>query len=81
MVEVADQLGCSPEVVLKAYAGIWAECGIEDRKRAAQAIFDARTELLVKDWSKNEGDLPKTQEPTPGLEPGTPSLRVKCSTN
>jgi hypothetical protein len=23
----------------------------------------------------------KNPEPTPGLEPGTPSLRVKCSTN
>jgi hypothetical protein len=25
--------------------------------------------------------LQMTREPTPGLEPGTPSLRVKCSTS
>ena len=24
---------------------------------------------------------PPSEEPTPGLEPGTPSLRVKCSTS
>jgi hypothetical protein len=26
-------------------------------------------------------DLQNTPKPTPGLEPGTPSLRVKCSTS
>ena len=27
------------------------------------------------------GEVAWIEEPTPGLEPGTPSLRVKCSTS
>jgi hypothetical protein len=40
-------------------------------------------ELGWRRYRQRRGSSPLTvsPEPTPGLEPGTPSLRVKCSTN
>ena len=70
VVEVADQLGSSAEVVLKAYAGIWAECGIEDRKPATQAILDARAKLAVKERSKTRGTVRKPQSRRPDSNRG-----------
>jgi hypothetical protein len=59
VVEVSNELGNSPEVCLKAYAGTWAECGIEDRKPAEQAITDARAPNYWSKIGRKRGDIPK----------------------
>jgi hypothetical protein len=74
VVEVADQLGNSPEVCLKAYAGILAEFRIEDRKPSEQAILDARAELLVKNQSKSGQDSPQNPRADARTRTGDPFI-------
>jgi integrase len=45
VVEVAQQLGHSPEMCLRAYAGVFAEFSIEERVSAEQAIRAARAKV------------------------------------
>jgi len=78
VVEVADQRGHSAQTCLKDYAGVFAEFKPSERKSAEEAIYKAR---MCPKSVLADGDLSKNRDPTPGLEPGTPSLRVKCSTN
>ena len=40
------------------------------------SVFGGNVRALLSESARGEA-----AEPTPGLEPGTPSLRVKCSTN
>jgi integrase len=56
-------------------------------ERAGKAFERARGQIVHQDCAPEGEEIPDPSEfgsaskPTPGLEPGTPSLRVKCSTN
>jgi integrase len=88
--EVAEHLGhADPGFTLRVYAHTFSDASRRRRVPIARAIVDARRRVV--DVRAENGGLqglaqkdeaPANQrEPTPGLEPGTPSLRVKCSTS
>jgi hypothetical protein len=79
-VEVAEQLGHSAVMCLTNYAGVFAEMGT-DRKPAEDVINEARSKIVCRVSVPDLDDLAKTLEPSIGLEPMTPSLPWKCSTN
>ncbi len=95
VVEVARQAGHAPTMTLNTYAHLFDEQDGADHRPAEEQISAARLatvppEVSVlcprpghdlnpgKEKPRITGDF---SEPTPGLEPGTPSLRVKCSTS
>ncbi len=93
VVEIARQAGHSPTVTLSTYAHLFDEAAGADHasaedqiRRARQAVREERRTRFVPEeptalrlWGDEEPANPG--KPTPGLEPGTPSLRVKCSTS
>jgi integrase-like protein len=88
IVEIAAQLGHSPSMTLSTYAHVIAELKGTRRISADRQIMRARTpsEMDPKrtpQAKSPDGPHPRTagneEKPTPGFEPGTPSLRVKCS--
>jgi integrase len=92
VVEVARQAGHSPTMTLSTYAHLFEElAGTERRsaedeiRRVRDATRSSRTRFVPEDASRRPTLGEKTpanrEEPTPGIEPGTPSLRVKCSTS
>ncbi len=89
VVEVAAWLGHAPTMTLDTYAHLIAELDPDDERRTAEEeITRARTRfvpLAARPTTKLRQKLSETPakeaEPTSGLEPLTPSLRVKCSTS
>ena len=90
VVEVARQAGHSPTVTLSTYAHLFEELEGAGRRSAEDEIRRARRlasgtrfvpETLDPFSTPQEKGPANPGEPTPGLEPGTPSLRVKCSTS
>jgi hypothetical protein len=93
VVEVARQAGHSPTMTLSTYAHLFEEFAGTKRRSAETEIRRARdrvqrnwrTRFVPADQSKRPAkpdEMPANpSKPTPGLEPGTPSLRVKCSTS
>jgi integrase len=93
VVEIASQAGHSPTMTLSTYAHLFDEAaGAEpisaddEIRRARQLVrLERRTRSVPEEPSalrRWEDESPANpEEPTPGLEPGTPSLRVKCSTS
>jgi Phage integrase family len=95
VVEVARQAAHAPTMTLSTYAHLFDELVDGDHRPAADQIREARTgqkcpkvSVLcppeAADPGLGVGNTPITRafaEPTPGIEPGTPSLRVKCSTS
>ena len=93
VVEIARQAGHSPTMTLSTYAHLFDEAASAERvsaedeiRRARQFVRQERRTRFVPDepttltlWEDESPANPG--EPTPGLEPGTPSLRVKCSTS
>jgi integrase len=88
VVEVARQAGHAPTMTLDTYAHVMADHDGADR-RTAEASIRAAREAEVSGKCPPEAPTPSqpgqkpsiSSKPTPGLEPGTPSLRVKCSTS
>jgi hypothetical protein len=78
--EVAEQLGDTKETCLGTYAGLFADYDERNRVSAEEKIWAARAKVRPQSVLKMTGP-PKNPEPTRGLEPRTPSLRVKCSTS
>jgi integrase len=92
VVEVARQAGHSPTMTLSTYAHLFDEFehgrrSAEDEirrarqpaRRTRRTRFVPETQLeLFPDQKESPANR---EEPTPGLEPGTPSLRVMCSTS
>jgi hypothetical protein len=74
VLEVAEQLGDTKETCLGTYAGLFAEFVADNRMSAEDAIWAARAKVRPQSVLKT-AVLAKNPEPTPGLEPGTPSLR------
>jgi integrase len=93
VVEVARQAGHSPTMTLSTYAHLFDEAmGVdhepaEDQiRRARRTVREERRTRFVPEepielrlWKDESPANPG--EPTRGLEPRTPSLRVKCSTS
>jgi integrase len=86
VVEVARQAGHSPTITLSTYAHLFEELeGTETRsaedeiRRARETARGSRTRFVPATSSKGTapgGETPANPgKPTPGLEPGTPSLR------
>ncbi|MGH9322867.1 MAG: tyrosine-type recombinase/integrase, partial [Vicinamibacteria bacterium] len=87
VVEVARQAGHSPTMTLSTYAHLFEELEDTERRsaedeirRAREATRSSRTRFVPESSSTRPGlggQFPANQgKPTPGLEPGTPSLRV-----
>jgi integrase len=92
VVDVASQAGHAPTMTLDTYAHLFAELEGAEHTSAEHLIRAARGKLASHDVSvlcprrddpisADAENAWKSEEPTPGLEPGTPSLRVKCSTS
>ena len=92
VVEIARQAGHSPTMALDTYGHVIEELAGSERRSAEEVIRQARDELVPLTYPRRlpskrpAGSKPRDlpvfpEEPTPGLEPGTPSLRVKCSTS
>jgi len=93
VVEIARQAGHSPTMTLSTYAHLFDEAAGAERlsaedeiRRARQLVRRERRTRSVPEerstlplWPDKEPTNPT--EPTRGLEPRTPSLRVKCSTS
>jgi integrase len=93
VVEIAHQAGHSPTMTLSTYAHLFDEAAGAERisaedeiRRARQLVRGERRTRFVPDqpmaltlWEDESPANP--EEPTRGLEPRTPSLRVKCSTS
>jgi integrase len=80
VLEVAEQLGDTKETCLGTYAGLFADYDERNRVSAEEKIWAARAKVRPQSVLKMAGPA-KNPEPTRGLEPRTPSLRVKCSTS
>ena len=91
VVEVAAQAGHAPTMTLNTYAHVFEELKGGARLDAEAQIKAARAAHVPVSYPKAVGPDRSSQQklrnpglspkPTPGLEPGTPSLRVKCSTS
>jgi hypothetical protein len=75
ILEAAEQLGDTKETALGVYAGLIAEYDANNRKPADVAIWEARAKVRPQSVLKIEQPS-QNPEPTRGLEPRTPSLRV-----
>jgi len=86
VVEVAGQAGHAPTMTLDTYAHVMADLAGSDKVSAEAAIHTAR-EAEVSGMCPPEAPTPSQpsqnpsicSKPTPGLEPGTPSLRVSAA--
>jgi integrase len=78
IVDLASQLGHSPTMTLNTCGHVIAELREAFKRSAAEQIERARR---TPRGPQEPLHRPEEREPTPGLEPGTPSLRVKCSTS
>ena len=87
VVEVASQAGHAPTMALDTYAHLFDELSDREHVSAEALIRAARDQFMSPDVSvlcprgddlssANTENPCKSLEPTPGLEPGTPSLRV-----
>jgi integrase len=92
VVEVARQAGHAPTMTLDTYGHVFDEADPADRVPAEQRIRQARERYATERVSEMCPPTPsansaadenacKSEEPTRGLEPRTPSLRVMCSTS
>jgi integrase len=93
VVEIARQAGHSPTMTLSTYAHLFDEAAGAERVSAENEIRRARQLVRRERRTRSVPEEPSSPrlwddespanrgEPTPGLEPGTPSLRVKCSTS
>jgi integrase len=88
VVDLAAQLGHAPTMTLNTYGHVIAELREGPRRSAVEELERARGKRdptvppeLKNATSRNREDRAIPPKPTPGLEPGTPSLRVKCSTS
>ncbi len=95
VVEVARQAGHAPTMTLSTYAHLFDEHDGADQRPADDQIREARLTIVSPEVSvlcprparsdtPEIGNMTVTRtflEPTRGLEPRTPSLRVKCSTS
>jgi integrase len=93
VVEIARQAGHSPTMTLSTYAHLFDEAAGAERVPAEDEIRRARQLVRGERRTRSVPEEPSVPglrknkspanpgEPTPGLEPGTPSLRVKCSTS
>jgi hypothetical protein len=95
VVEVARQAGHAPTMTLSTYAHLFDELADGDHRPAADQIREARegqkcpkVSVLCPPGTADPRPDAENQrisrvfaKPTPGIEPGTPSLRVKCSTS
>jgi hypothetical protein len=95
VVEVARQAGHAPTMTLSTYAHLFDELDDGDHRPAADQIREARegwtcpkvSVLCLPEAADPDPETEKPRiteafaKPTPGIEPGTPSLRVKCSTS
>jgi len=81
VVEAAEQHGNSAATFLRDYAGVFAEFNASNRLSAGDAIRAARTMKVRPQSVLKIVQGSKTPEPSSGLEPETPSLPWKCSTN
>jgi hypothetical protein len=81
IVDPASQLGHSPTMTLNTYGHVIAELREAPKQSAADQITAARnrdpktTPPTRNATSREPEDRVAPTEPTPGLEPGTPSLR------
>jgi hypothetical protein len=83
VVEVARQAGHAPTMTLDTYAHVMADHDGAERLSAEAAIRAAR-EVVVSGKCPPQAPTPSqsgqnpsiSSKPTPGVEPGTPSLRV-----
>ncbi len=95
VVEVARQAGHAPTMTLSTYAHLFDEHDGADHRPAEEQIRAARLAIvspevsvlcprLGQDLTSESGKMSISSdfpEPAGGLEPPTPSLQVKCSTN
>ena len=87
VVEVARQAGHAPTMTLSTYAHVIEELEGTERVSADVQIRQARDELVSVRCESHrrigsQGECPANcKEPSIGLEPMTPSLPWKCSTN
>ena len=87
LVDLASQLGHSPTMTLNTYGHVIAELRDAPRTSATEAIMRfrgsaPRTPPKRRNATPREPeDRAEPTKPTAGLEPATPSLRVKCSTS
>jgi integrase len=88
VVEVARQAGHAPTMTLDAYAHLMADLDGAERVPAEAAIRAARAAEVsgkcppdVTGASARDAIPSVLREPSSGLEPETPSLPWKCSTN
>jgi hypothetical protein len=79
--EAAEQHGNSAATFLCDYAGVFAEFDASNRLSPGDAIRAARTMKVRPQRILKIVQGSKTPEPSSGLEPETPSLPWKCSTN
>jgi integrase len=88
VVEVAAQAGHAPTMTLDTYAHLFDELEGAERTSAEGVIRAARAQIMSSDvsvWCPGRDDPSSAdienpwtfRKPTPGFEPGTPSLRVK----
>jgi hypothetical protein len=88
VVEIARQAGHSPTMTLSTYAHLFDEAAGAERLSAEDEIRRARQLVRRERRTRSVPEEPNTlplwrdkepahpREPTPGLEPGTPSLRA-----
>jgi hypothetical protein len=83
VIDVAGQAGHSPETCLRYYAHLFAEFDPGERVSAEELIRKARLDAggRSEDAARERRFGSTPTKPTGGLEPPTPSLRVKCSTS
>ena len=90
--ELAEQMGHNPTVCLGTYAHVMADLRGAPRTSAEEQIRAARgerpTSNVAQMWPKADSSNSRTRrnprrrgKPSAGLEPATPSLPWKCSTN
>ena len=84
---LARRMGTSVDMIDRTYGHLAPDA--EDYERGLLDAFDTKTEAFghLSGIDRRLGDAAAREipanagKPTPGLEPGTPSLRVKCSTS
>ena len=87
VVDLASQLGHSSTMTLNTYGQVIAELRDAPRTSATEAIMRFRGGAPRMPPKRRNATLLEPEDraeptkPTAGLEPATPSLRVKCSTS
>ena len=91
IVEIAQQLGHNPNTCLSTYAHVMAELRGSEKVSANEQIRDARERVFANRYGPKAAHEPEwttnaplvwlyERKPGVGLEPTTPSLPWKCST-